>query len=341
MLERPKGVIASLCFAKRFYRSLRSLQNDIFNMSNFWAQLNKPFYVLAPMAGITDSAFRQICKEFDADVVYSEMASTAALVYNPGPTLEMLKFSKKERPYVVQLFGSNPEHFTQAVKLITKKIKPDGIDINFGCPVKKVAKQGAGAVLMNDLKLAREIIKTTINNTNLPVSIKCRSKVGEVDALQFLENVKDLDIKAVMIHGRTLSQGHSGPVDFAIIKKARRLVPGILIANGGVKDYATAQEVLNKTGADGIGIGQGALGRPWIFKQLRITNYQLQIDEIKKVVLKHAKLVYKFKGEQGIVEMRKHLCWYVSGLPNASTVRRVLVKVSTVKDVKRVLNNEL
>ena len=307
-------------------------------MKNFWSQLNKPFYVLAPMAGITDSAFRQICKEYGADVVYSEMASVTALVYNPKPTLDMLAFSKKERPYVVQLFGSNPDHFAQAVKLITKKIKPDGIDINFGCPVKKVQKQGAGAVLMNDLKLAHKIIETTIKNTNLPVSIKCRSKVGEIDVLKFLDSVKDLDIKAVMIHGRTLSQGHSGPVDFTIIKKARQLVEGVLIANGGVKDSKTAQEMLEKTSADGIGIGQGALGRPWIFKQLRITNYELSKDEIKKVLMRHSKLVYKLKGEQGIVEMRKHLCWYVAGWPNASEIRRALIKVEMIKDVKKIFN---
>lgn len=293
------------------------------------------------MAGITDSAFRQICKDFGADVVYSEMASVTALVYNPQPTLEMLKFSKKERPYVVQLFGSNPEHFAIATKLITNKIKPDGIDINFGCPVKKVQKQGAGAVLMNDLKLAHKLIETTINNTDLPVSIKCRSRVGDVDVLQFLNYVKDLDIKAIMIHGRTLAQGHSGPVDCEIIKKAGNYFKGAVVANGGVKDKKTAQELLEKTGADGIGIGQGALGKPWIFKQFSINNYELRISEIKKIALRHAKLSYKLKGEQRIIEMRKHLCWYVSGLPNASEMRRDLVKVSSLENIKRILNNEL
>ncbi len=290
------------------------------------------------MAGITDSAFRQICKEFGADVVYSEMASATALVYNPQPTLEMLRFSRKEKPYVVQLFGSNPEHFATATKLTTKKIKPDGIDINFGCPVKKVQKQGAGAVLMNDLKLSREIIETTIKNTDLPVSIKCRSKVGNVDALKFLDSVKDLDIKAVMIHGRTLSQGHSGPVDFEIIKKVRNHFGGIIIANGGVRDYKTAQEMLEKTGANGIGIGQGALGEPWAFREFRISNFEFRIDDIKKIVLKHAKLAHKLKGEQGIVEMRKHLCWYVAGWSNASEIRREFVKVENINEIKEVLN---
>ncbi len=228
----------------------------------FWKKLNKPMYALAPMAGITDSAFRQMCKKFGVDIVYSEMASVIALIYNPKKTLEMLKFSKVERPYIVQLFGSEPKHFVQATKLIQNKIKSDGIDINFGCPVKKVAKQGAGAVLMNNLKLAREIIKSVVDNTNLPVSIKIRSKVGNIDALKFLEGVKNLDIQAVMIHGRTLAQGHSGSVDCGIIKKARNYFDGIILANGGVRDYESAQKLLDETRADGLSIGQGTLGQP-------------------------------------------------------------------------------
>ena len=140
--------------------------------------MKKPIYALAPMAGVTDSAFRQICKQFGADVVYSEMISTTAIVYNSKKTLALMKFDKKERPYVVQLFGAKPEHFARAARIVAEKIKPDGIDINFGCPVKKVQKQGAGAVLMNNSKLAREIVEATINNTKLPVSIKIRSRVG-------------------------------------------------------------------------------------------------------------------------------------------------------------------
>ena len=327
-------------------RAAARAARTINTMNNFYQKFNRPFYVLAPMAGITDSAFRQICKEFGADVVYSEMASVTALVYNPKPTLEMLEFNKKERPYVAQLFGSNPEHFAQAVKLVAEKVKPDGIDINFGCPVKKVAKQGAGAVLMNNLKLAHEIIKVTIANTNLPVSIKCRSQVGNISVLKFLDSVKDLDIKAVMIHGRTLAQGHSGAVDFKIIKEAKKHFNGIIIANGGVKDLTTAQELLEQTGADGLGIGQGALGKPWIFKELTSPlpaqagqpPPKLGEGDIKKIALKHAKLAYKLKGERGIIEMRKHLCWYVGGLQNTKELRRELVRVNNLREIEKIFN---
>jgi len=307
-------------------------------MKNFWKKLNRPIYALAPMAGVADSAFRQICKSFGADVVYSEMVSATAIVYNSKKTLELMKFSKAERPFVVQLFGSKPEHFAQAAKFITKKIKPDGIDINFGCPVKKVAKQGAGAVLMNDLSLSREIIKAVIDNTSLPVSIKIRSKVGETDAVNFLKKLSDLDIKAVMIHGRTVKQGNSGEVDFKIIKQARKYFKGIILANGGVKDRKSAEELLRLTGADGIGIGQGALGRPWIFSQLATHNSQLITNKlIFQTALEHAKLAEKLKGKSGIIEMRKHLCWYVNGLAGAGEFRKRLVKVKSIKDIKNIL----
>ena len=318
-------------------------------MNNFWQKLHKPIYALAPMAGVTNSAFRQICKSFGADVVYSEMASATALVYNPKKTLEMLVSDKKETPYVIQLFGSKPEHFAQATKLLSdkktnQKFKingyrvPDGIDINFGCPVKKVAKQGAGAILMNNFKLAREIIDVVVNNTNLPVSIKVRTQIGQITVLDFLKYLADIDIKAIMIHGRTLNSRHSGPVDYEIIRRSREFFKGIILANGGVKNYQNSQEMLKLTKADGVGIGQGALGQPWIFEQSQTVNYKLKNgEEIFKIILKHAKIVDKLKSEKGIIEMRKHLCWYVSGFKNAGILRQKLIKAESLKDIKKIL----
>lgn len=351
--------------------------------NNFWQKLNKPIYALAPMAGISDSAFRQICKEFGADVLYSEMASATALVYKPTKTLELLQWDKKEAPYVVQLFGSNPDYFAQAVKLLTDKKHlsefpifqpkadppledrrkigklrednfqiPNGFDINFGCPVPKVFKQGAGAALMQNLKTAREVIKAVIENTELPVSIKLRAKSGEVDCLEFLDYMQDLPISAAMIHGRTLAQGFSGAIDCEIIKKARDYFGGIIIANGGVMSAEDAAAVLEKTKADGIGIARGALGKPWIFEDLKnasVSFGRLRRDklrdkkqevknekEIFSVALKHAKLAEKLKGKQGIIEMRKHLCWYIHGLAGASALRQELVKVESLKDIEKI-----
>lgn len=308
-------------------------------MKNFWQKLKKPIYALAPMAGITDSAFRQICKSFGADIVYSEMISATAIVYNSKKTLELMRFDERERPFIVQLFGSKPEHFAYAAKFIATKVKPDGLDINFGCPVKKVAKQGAGAILMNDLKLARRIVAAVLANTDLPVSIKCRSRVREITSEDFLKTIKDLPVAAVMIHGRSLAQGHSGEVDWKIIKQAREYFSGVILANGGVKDKAGADELLRLTGADGVGIGQGALGRPLIFKEVRSAKSEVRSkkEEIFKTIIKHAALTYKLKGQAGIIEMRKHLCWYMRGLENASELRRELVKVESLADVKKIL----
>lgn len=309
------------------------------NSKNFWQKLAKPIYALAPMAGVTDSAFRQICKSFGADVVYSEMISAAAIVYDSKKTLELMKFNKKERPFVIQLFGSKPEHFAYAVKYITKKIKPDGIDINFGCAVKKIIKQGAGAALMDNSKLGRLIIKTVIDNTNLPVSIKVRSQVKQITVLNFLKHLADLDIKAIMIHGRTLNQGHSGPVDYNIIKQARKFFKGIILANGGIKNKQDVQKMLALTEADGVGIGQGVFGKPWIFEEIKSKKLKEKSDkkEIFKIMLKHAKLINKLKYKQGVVEMRKHLCWYVNGLKNASILRQKLVKIKDLNELKKIL----
>lgn len=308
-------------------------------MKNFWQELKKPIYALAPMAGVTDSAFRQISKFFGASVIYSEMVSSTAIFYNSRKTLELMEFNKKERPFVIQLFGSKPEHFACAAEFITKKIKPDGLDINFGCPVKKVAKQGAGAVLMNDLKLTRLIVKAVLTNTDLPVSVKCRSRVGETTVLNFLKILTDLPVAAVMIHGRSLAQGHSGAVDWQIIKQARQYFSGIILANGGIKDKKTADQLLAATGADGVGIGQGALGRPWVFKEVRSKKLEVRSKntDVFRVALKHAGLAEKLKGQQGIIEMRKHLCWYVNGMEKASELRRELVKVESLADAKKIL----
>jgi tRNA-dihydrouridine synthase B len=340
------------------------------NNLNFWdklkgiSQKEKFFSALAPMAGISDSAFRQICKKCGVDLLYSEMASATALNYNPKKTLELIEFLEIERPYVVQLFGNDPKHFAVAAKLISsldKKNRPDGIDINFGCPVQKVIKQGAGVALFKDLKRAKEVIRAVISNTDLPVSIKTRTKAGDVNILKFLDYMNGLDIKALMIHGRTSSQGFSGPVDTEIIKKSRNYFNGVLIANGGVGILSSdnfnenkndaleyALELIKKTGADGIAVGQGALGNPFIFEDLKkklsrkvAAPPRDKKKEIFKIALEHAELAEKLKGEQGIIEMRKHLCWYVKNTSGASRMREKLIKIKTIKEIKSIFLESL
>ncbi len=313
---------------------------------NFWLKLKssgRPILALAPLAGFTDSAFRQICRRYGADVVYSEMASATALFYNQkikgNATLELLKFERaKEKYFVVQLFGSNPEHFAVATKIISEKIKPDGIDINFGCPVPKVIKQGAGSGLMKNLPVARAVIEAVLANTDLPVSIKIRTQSGTVTAEQFLKNIADLPVSALMIHGRSLTQGFAGAPDWKIIAAARKYFKGVILTNGGINNLADAKKALRQSNAQGLGLARGALGRPWLFKEIkqdRVIN--LSIKQIFKIALAHAELEQTQKGKQGIIELRKHLVWYMQGLSGAAKLREQLVKVSSLKEIKKIL----
>jgi len=314
--------------------------------NNFWLKLKKrqqPILALAPLAGFTDSAFRQICKKYGADVLCSEMASVAALFYNQkakdNTTLKLLKYNPpKEKYYVVQLFGSDPNHFASAARLITEKIKPDGIDINFGCPVPKIIKQGAGSGLMKDLKRSRAVIEAVLANTNLPVSIKIRTQVGSVGALDFLKNISDLPVSAVMIHGRSLNQGFAGPADLKTIKKARKYFKGIILANGGINDLSGAKNALRESRADGLGLARGVLGRPWLFKEIKTGQIiNLKPAAIFKIACRHGELVQAQKGKRGIIELRKHLVWYMQGMNGAAKLREQLVKVSSLAAIKKIL----
>ena len=317
---------------------------------NFWQILKnkkKPILALAPMAGFTDSAFRQICKKYGADVLYSEMASATALFYNQkiknNATLELLKFNRqKEKYYVVQLFGSNPEHFAVATKIISKYIKPDGIDINFGCPVPKIIKQGAGSGLMKSLDLSKQVIKAVLENTDLPVSIKIRAKSGEIDALKFLKNISDLPIAALMIHGRTLSQGFAGEPDYKLIKESKKYFNGVVLVNGGINNLEDVHRALEESSADGLGLARGVLGRPCLFKEVKSgKNIELNQKKIFKLMLEHASLEKKLKGNSGIIELRKHLPWYLSNKPGASKLRERIVKIKTIVDLKKIFNDVL
>jgi nifR3 family TIM-barrel protein len=346
-------------------------------MKNFWQKIEKPILALAPMAGITDSAFRQICRKYGADVTYSEMASVSALFYKPQKTLDLVRFNKKERPYVVQLFGNNPEHFAVATRIVTKEIRPDGIDINFGCPAKKVFKHGSGCALMPQIELAREIISAVCENTDLPVSIKIRAgiKNKNIDALEFIENVKDLNFSAVMIHGRTYEGGFSGPVDFSICEEVKKIIPEkIVLANGGINTAKDAVEILkNYPLLDGLGIARGAWGKPYLFDQIKkMTAYchpecrngveaclpagrdlpastsskpilqnptypNYPFSKIKKIIIKHAELIFADKKDFGLFEIRKHLVWYIKGFPGAAELRQRLVRAQSVKEIKETL----
>jgi len=314
-------------------------------MYELWSKSDKPIQILVPVAGFSTSSFRQICLDYGADVVYSELASVAGLTYAPKKTLDLLVSAKDEKPLVMQLFGAEPKHFISATKLLmdAKRCKayvknyhlPAGIDINFGCPVAKVIKQGAGCGLFQDLKRSRKVIKEVLANTDLPVSIKIRSSVANIDCLEFLDYMRDLDIKAVMIHGRSLAQVFAGPVDHEIIKEARKYTKGLIIANGGINDLESAKKMLELTRADGLGWARGVLGKPWLFAEAKGEIVNIDLFKLKQIILTHAKLVIKEKGD--LISMRAHLAWYASGWPKAKEIRPRLVKVTTLAELQAIL----
>ncbi len=339
---------------KKNERSAMSRDNS---RHDFWKELKnekKPILALAPMAGFSDAAFRRICKKNGADVLYSEMASVAALYYleksprrkkllegqrhEKDKTLDILRFDKKkESYYVAQIFGSDPEHMAVASRIITDNICPDGIDINFGCPVPKIIKQGAGSGLMKDLKRSRECIIKVLENTHLPVSIKIRLASGNVDYLDFLKNIADLPISALMIHGRTLKQGFAGEADFKAIAKARKYFKGVILANGGIYSLKEAQKALEDSGADGLGLARGVLGRPWLFSEIKKgKNINKRTSSVYKMLIEHAELGHKLKGKESTKELRKNLCWYLRGIPGAAKKREKLVAAKNLSEIKKI-----
>jgi len=310
-------------------------------MQSFWHKLPKPIIALAPMAGITDSSFRLLCREHGADVVYTEMVSVAGLTHGSENTKRFLQFNKKERPVVLQLFGSRPEEFVQASKLVAQA-GFDGIDINFGCPAKKVNRNDAGCTLMNNLDRVYDIIQATCEATKLPVSIKLRNGKGQVTAEQLVKKVLDLPIQAIMVHGRTFEQAFSGESDWQQIKKIRTIYPGILLANGGLDTPAKAQSVITELAVDGIGIGQGCWGKPWFFsqikEQLRFNRYtQPTWAQIKRILLTHAELMAADKNNDNLVEFRKHVLRYVNGHEKATALRKQLVTINSYQDLVNII----
>lgn len=319
-------------------------------MKNFWLKLKKPILALAPMAGITDSAFRQMCKLGGADVLYTEFVSTDAIVYESKKTFEMLKFSKKEKPVVVQIFGKNPEHYFKSVKVLSE-LGYDGVDINFGCPAYKVVKSGGGVKLMLNLDLAKELVQAACEASQIPVSIKVRASIEDKEtkirttALDLVEKIMGLPVAAIMVHGRSFEKPFDGDLDINSIIQVKKAFSAVVLANGGVYTAEDGKTLLAQTGADGLGIARGAWGKPWIFKQIRdyLTHGKYEVlewPEIKKTMLKHAKLTFQSKGEHGLIELRKQLAWYVKGLPRAAELRSKLVRVSSIEDIENILANQ-
>lgn len=317
---------------------------------NFWTKIKKPILALAPMEGVTDVAFRTLCKEWGADVVYTEFMAAEAIMHAGPKFMKKMAKSDNERPVICQIFGRNPEAFAAAAKKV-EALGFDGLDINFGCPARKVVGRGAGVALLRDPQYARQLIEAALNSITIPLSIKIRTSIRkeskDVDpacadrytALDFIEAIKDLPIQAVMIHGRGFEQGHQGDVDTDMIRQVKQKFNGLVLANGGIFTPERVSSMLQETGADGIGIARGSQGQPWIFQQARQlldTGHYEPVNRatIVKTILRHAQLLYEAKGDHGLIEFRKHFAQYIAGYPHAAKWRARAVQIERMGDVE-------
>ncbi len=301
--------------------------------------------LLAPMAGITDLAFRKICKDFGAGLVFTEMLSSKAIFYNDSKTKLLMNTSGEKRPIAFQLFGSDEEAMGYATRYISNLA--DIIDINMGCPAPKVVKNGDGSKLLLDIKKAEKIIKSVINNTNKPVTLKIRKgwDLEHVVAIEFAQMAESLGVSAITIHGRTRSEYFSGNVDLEVIKKVKNSVKIPVIGNGNITDEDSALKMFEYTGVDGIMVGRATLGHPWIFSQIiHFLETGEKLPEISnctklEIIKKHISLELEQKPENiAIKELRKHISAYTKNLKNSSEFRNKINRIENKEELLNELN---
>lgn len=301
--------------------------------------------ILAPMAGVTDLPFRLLCKEQGADLIYTEMVSAKGIYFNNKNTESLLLINEKEKPLALQIFGSDPILLSEMAKKI-EHLNFDFLDINMGCPVPKVVNNAEGSALMKNPKLVGEIINKVSRAIQKPVTVKIRKGFDDqnVNAVEIAKIAEANGASLVAVHGRTREQYYSGSADWEIIRKVKESVSIPVVGNGDVFSAEDAKRMIEYTGCDGIMIGRGVRGNPWLFSQIKAyleTNEFVKkpsVDEVIEMILRHADMQVEFKGEYvGIREMRKHVAWYTSGYPNSSQLRNRVNEINNTKELSSLM----
>lgn len=311
-------------------------------------QALKPRVLLAPLAGVSDWPFRLLCGSLGADETVTEMISAQGYLCAPEDNRaaqDLLLTHPGEPPVAAQVFGHDPKWFYEAIRKLTDSGLYCGIDINMGCPAPKVTNGGSGSALMKTPELAAKIIKAARQATQLPLSVKMRIGWDEknVNVLSFSKIAEEEGADYITVHGRTRAQHYSGKADWEAIARVKRERGIPVIANGDVFSWADAKALLDLSGCDGVAIGRGALGNPWIFREIKgglagENSIPASFDEIQELCLRHARLMAEWKGEErAVIEMRKHFAWYLKGLRGGAQVRSRINTMDRLMDVENAI----
>ncbi len=299
---------------------------------------------LAPLAGVADRAFRELCRGYGAAYTVCEMASAKGISLGDKKSAELLSITPTERPAGSQIFGNSPETMAIAAKKALE-YNPDFIDINMGCPAPKVASSGGGALLMKDPILAADIVKAVAEVSTVPVTVKMRSgwDADHINAVELAKRCEDAGAAAITVHGRTKVQMYAPPVNTDIIRQVKQAVSIPVIGNGDVIDGISAAKLMEETGCDMVMVGRGALGRPWVFSQINAyLDHEVilpdpPVIERMRVMLKHIEALCEYKGERvGIREARKHAAWYTKGLHGAANYRARIGLISSIEELQQI-----
>lgn len=306
---------------------------------------------LAPQAGVSEAPFRRLCREYGADVVVSEFVSADGLCRGNEKTHHYLRFDDEERPIGVQIFGSDPGMMADAAALVTEVYGPDFVDINFGCPVKKVVKRNGGSGCLRDLDLVGEITRAVVDATPIPVTAKTRSGFDEEtrDAVSIGRRIQDAGARMITLHPRTRADMYSGSARWSEIRDLVEALDIPVVGNGDIRTGADARRMWDETGCHGIMMARGTHGAPWLFSQARAALDGLPVPEAPdiperfRVCLRHARNAIDFGGDprRAAVEFRKHLGWYTKGIPGGKRLREELFQVTTLEEMEALLSGYL
>lgn len=301
---------------------------------------------LAPMAGVTDLAYRLIAREFGADLVVSEMISAQALVYENKRTLQMLATEEAERPVAIQLFGHKPAVMAEAAQIVIDHCRPEMIDLNFGCPTPKVVKNGDGAALLREPELLEEIVSAVVKASSVPVTAKIRMgwDQGSINCVEIAQRAAGAGAFWITIHARTRDQFYAGQADWGWIRRVAETCPVPVVGNGDIFSAEDAQRMLAETGCAHVAVGRGAQGNPWIFREIQAAiggepiPPRPTIAERIRVAWRHLELKAEYDGvRMAVKEMRPHLAWYLKGVPHSAEIRRQLNTAESMEEVRELL----